>query len=106
MGQFLSAIPQIALYGCVALATVSLAMYIVLRVQITRVAAPMKALEQALARPDVGTVTERRNGLTLERLDSLRVKCENFQMNPVNGGRFWTPISSSIQVRKTSKAGF
>jgi hypothetical protein len=94
MGQFFSAIPQIVLYGCVVLATVSVAMYIILRVQIARVAAPMKALEQALARPDAGTTTERRNGLSLERLDSLRGQCEKLPDEPQ---KWWGILDSHIE---------
>lgn len=93
MGQFLLAIPEIVLVGCVAIAIAFLAMWLYLKFQISRVEAPMKALEKALGTSS-DAPSERRNGLTLERLDGLRSRCQNI---PEPSKKWWQVLDSHIE---------
>lgn len=93
MGDFLSAIPQLVLYGCVGLIVFSVAMFIWLIVQARAVMASMKALRTALSTHEAGT-TARRNGLTLEQLDNVRMVCGSLEDEPRN---WWEILDSHTE---------
>jgi ElaB/YqjD/DUF883 family membrane-anchored ribosome-binding protein len=95
MSQFLSAVPEIVLYGCVVIAVACLGTLVTLFVQVGRVKSPMKMLQAAIEASSAGSGNEGRNGLTLERLDGIRSQCESLPDLP---RRWWSMLDSRIEA--------
>jgi hypothetical protein len=94
MGHFLAAIPEIVLYGCVALAGCFVAMCIFLGFQRKRVATPINLLKRALSASDPQPPAERRNGLPLDQLERIRSRCQDLPEVPRN---WFEAIDSHIE---------
>jgi hypothetical protein len=94
MIQFLLAIPQVVLYGCVVLLVVFCAVSIALFRQIRRVGSQVEVLTGALSSIDPRSQVQRRDGLTLASLDEIRSRCEKLQVVPRG---WWTAIDAHIE---------
>ena len=94
MIQFLLSIPELILYGCAILIAATFAVGILLYFQTHRVQKQLKRLTGVLRGVVVTDKSERRNGLSLGKLDSIRVKCESLEGAP---GDWWKSIDSHIE---------
>src|ERR1700736_1699713 len=94
MMQFLLGIPQIVLYGCVILIAVAIAMSIWLFLQTRRIGSQVRRLTNALKAISAADKSQRRDGLSLAKLDEFRIRCEKLQDAP---GEWWRAIDGHIE---------
>jgi hypothetical protein len=94
MLQFLLAIPEIVLYGCVILIAAAIAVSIALFLQIRQVGSPIGVLIEALNSAGNSSQSQRRDGLPLAALDEVRSQCESLDDVPRG---WWTAIDSHIE---------
>jgi hypothetical protein len=94
MIQFLLAIPEIVLYGCVILIAVAIAISIELLRQIRRVGSQVGVLTDALNSVSNDSQRQRRDGLSLAALDEVRSRCEKLDEVP---RAWWTAVDAHIE---------
>ncbi len=94
MIQFLRGIPEIVLYGCVALIAVAFVMSIALFWKTRRVGSHIRALASALSGFGDGVSSRRHDGLPLATLDEIRSQCEKLDNAPRS---WWKAIDSHIE---------
>src|SRR4051794_33682901 len=94
MVQFLSAIPEVVLYGCVLLIVFAFAATITLIRQVRRIGSKVAILTSTIEATSTGTVSRQRNGLALATLDDLRSRCEGLGEIPRG---WWESIDSHIE---------
>ncbi len=94
MIQFLFAIPQIVLYGCVALLLAFGAMGIALFRQIRHIGSQIGILTDALRSVSSSNQSQRRDGLPLEVLDGVRSRCERLDEVPRG---WWAAVDAHIE---------
>jgi hypothetical protein len=93
MLQFLLAIPQIVLYGCVVLIVAAIVMSIALLRQTQRVGSQVGVLTDAL-NSGTGSQVQRRDGLPLAALDEVRSRCEKLDEVPRG---WWAAVDAHIE---------
>lgn len=94
MSQFIAAIPDVVLYGCVAIALAFIGMLVSLSIQAAHIKSPMKALQAAIASSTAELGDERRNGISLDRLDRIRSQCESLADLP---RKWWSMLDTQIE---------
>jgi hypothetical protein len=94
MLQFLSAIPEIVLYGCVILIAAAVAVGIALFAQIRRVGSHIEVLTNALSSESDGSQSQRRDGLPLAKLDEVRSRCDGLDEVPRG---WWTAVDAHVE---------
>lgn len=94
MLTFLLSIPEIVLYGCVGLILTTLSLGLWLYLQTKRVKAQVSELTNLLNTFGVLDKTQRRDGLSLGRLDELRLRCETLQGAPAD---WWRSIENHVE---------
>jgi flagellar biosynthesis/type III secretory pathway protein FliH len=86
--------PAFIVWGCVGLVVVFVGMLIWLCTSSSKLKRQIGVLTATLGRLPRDSVQERRNGLTLGRLDVIRTKCAGLKGKP---GEWWTRIDEKVE---------
>ena|ERR1035438_773094 len=94
MLQFLLAIPDVVLYGCVLLVVIFMGMVAWLFLRIWRVGSQVRVLTNAITSGNKVSQLQRREGLSLAALEEIRSRCENLGEPP---REWWTVLDAGIE---------
>jgi ABC-type transporter Mla subunit MlaD len=94
MIPFLAAVPQLILYGCLALVAATTVMAFLLKQQVFKVRSRIAKLATSLRSGDELDRSERHHGLQLQKLEELRARCSELDTTP---RQWWEHIDQNTE---------